>query len=226
MRAAVLLVALFIGERYGRWVVFSSCRWAAWWGAALLYSAGTFSQILVGRIVLQVFVGWHDWLIPMYMAEMVPAPVRGSTIASYMGASYFGSLSASLISYGCSRLFEDSRQYRIPFGLMFLFPGVSILLCWFMPESPRWLVRKNRMEDAIKALRRLNGSREDYSPEEEAALLKDSIESDVKTKGSWLDLFRGTNRVIIPFLAGRSLQFLFPPPLLFFLFSVVLSLGC
>ncbi|KAH8883790.1 general substrate transporter [Thozetella sp. PMI_491] len=194
VRAVLLFVALFLGERFGRWIVFFAMQIGCLVGAALLFSAKTFTQVLIGRITIQVFVGWHDWLIPMYMAELVPAPVRGVAISSYVAANYMGSFSASAVSYGCSRAFNDSRQYRIPFGLMFLFPAVSILLAWFMPESPRWLVRKGRLEDAVKALRKLNGSRVGYSPEEEASLLQQSVEADDKTQGRWSDLRRGTNK--------------------------------
>ncbi len=194
-RAVFMIVALFIGERYGRWPVFIIMQVGSMVGVAVMLVARNFLTLLVGKIILTSFAGWHDWLIPMYLAEIVPGPVRGTVIASYMGFNYFGSFCAALTSYACTRVYQDSRQYHIPIILMFVAPVICLSFSWIMPESPRWLVRMGRMDQATRALRRLNGSKPDYSPEEEARLLKESIDNDEKTQGKWKDVFKGTNRV-------------------------------
>ncbi len=194
-RAAMLFVALFLGERYGRWVVFVVMQVGSIVGVTVLFTAHSFVAIVAGRIVLTSVSGWHDWLIPMYLAEIVPGPVRGSVIAFYMVFNYCGSLTAAISTFFCSHAFHDARQYRIPFGLMWFAPVLCLALCWVLPESPRWLVRKGRHEEAVRTLHRLNGSKNGYSAEEEANLLRASIEEDSGTQGQWKDLFRGTNRV-------------------------------
>ncbi|OAA65191.1 General substrate transporter [Niveomyces insectorum RCEF 264] len=193
-RAAMILVALFIGERYGRWTLFVVMQLGSLAGATVLYTSRTFVQIVVGRVLLTSFSGWHDWLIPMYLAEIVPGPVRGTVIAFYMIFSYLGSFLASVATFLCSHHFPDARQYRVPFSLMWVAPAICLLFCWVLPESPRWLVRKGRDDKAVRALFRLNGSKNGYSPDEEARLLRQSIEEDSVTQGSWKDLFRGTNK--------------------------------
>ena len=197
-RAVFILAALFIGERYGRWVVFVLMQLGSATGVVIMFTATTFHQVLAGRMVLSAFSGWHDWLIPMYMAEIVPSPVRGAVIASYMGFNYFGSFFASVSAFASTHAFSDARQYHVPMGLMFIAPGICLAFCWALPESPRWLVRKGKMDKAIRALYRLNGSKAGYSPEEEARLLKESVDADTKTEGKWKDVFKGTNKVCFP----------------------------
>ncbi len=194
-RAVFMIAALFVGERYGRWPVFVMMQVGSMAGTAIMLTARSFVAMVVGRIVLTIFAGWHDWLIPMYLAEIVPGPVRGIVIASYMGFNYFGSFIAALSSFLCNHAFQDARQYHIPISLMFVAPVVCLSLCWIMPESPRWLVRRGRMADAAHSLRRLNGSKADYDPEEEARLLKQSVDADEETKGRFTDILQGNNRV-------------------------------
>ncbi len=194
-KAVLVIVAMFIGERFGRWPVFLIMQCGSITGATVMYTSKTFTQIVVGRVILSGFSGWHDWLIPMYLAEIVPGPVRGSVIATYMASNYLGSFSAACTTFITSKTLVGSRQYKIPFALMLIPPLLCLCLSWFLPESPRWLVRNNKMEKAIKVLHRLNGSKPGYSPEEEATLLKDSIDADEKTKGRWRDLIQGTNLV-------------------------------
>ncbi|KAL1897625.1 hypothetical protein Sste5346_003931 [Sporothrix stenoceras] len=208
-RAAMLFVALLIAECWGRWVVFVVMQLGSLLGATILFTAHSFVQFVCGRVVLTMFSGWHDWLIPMYLAEIVPGPVRGSVIAFYMIFNYSGSVAAALATFFCSKIYDDPRQYRIPMGLMWITPALCLCFCWVLPESPRWLVRKGRMDEAIRALRRLNGTKNGYSPEEEAKLLLESIEEDEATKGEWRDLFRGTNtrRTLIVFMAIFLISF-------------------
>ncbi|CAK7224707.1 hypothetical protein SBRCBS47491_005641 [Sporothrix bragantina] len=208
-RAMMLFVALTIAERWGRWIVFVIMQLGTLVGVTLLFTAHSFVQIVCGRVVLTMFSGWHDWLVPMYLAEIVPGPVRGSVIAFYMIFSYSGSVVAAISTFFCSKVYDDSRQYRIPFGLMFIMPVLCLAACWILPESPRWLVRKGRHDEAVKSLYRLNGTHNGYSPEEEAKLLRVSIDEDEVTKGAWLDMFRGTNmrRTVVVFMCTFLIQF-------------------
>lgn len=208
-RAGMLFVALLIAERWGRWVVFVVMQFGSLVGATILFTSHSFVQVVCGRVVLTMFSGWHDWLIPMYLAEIVPGPVRGSVIAFYMIFNYSGSVSAAIATFFCSKIYDDARQYRIPFGLMWITPVLCLSMCWVLPESPRWLVRKGRMDEAVRALRRLNGTKNGYSPEEEARLLLESIEEDEATKGDWKDMFRGTNtrRTLVVFMSIFLISF-------------------
>lgn len=67
------------------------------------------------------------------------------------------------INYGISKQITDptnSAQWRVPFALQML-PGAMLLLVFFQNESPRWLVEKNRIAEARRALSRVRALAED-----------------------------------------------------------------
>ena len=72
--------------------------------------------------------------------------------------------------------------------------AVIILFTFFIPSSPRWLLSKDREEDAIVALRRLRSKSdvEDGNCEAEIHAIREALQEHVH-KAPWLDLVRGTN---------------------------------
>lgn len=87
--------------------------------------------------------------------------------------------------------------YRIPFGLQWIFPLPLIVLIWFAPESPWWLVRKGQLQDAEKSIRRLR-SKATYAasgPEDTIALIQhtNAIEDETKSGTSYWSCFKGVN---------------------------------
>jgi SP family general alpha glucoside:H+ symporter-like MFS transporter len=88
--------------------------------------------------------------------------------------------------------------YRIPFALQWVLPIPLAIGIYLAPESPWWLIRKGRVEDASKMLRRLRSK--DASEEEIAEEIADTVsmmvytvkvENEMKTSSSYLDLFKG-----------------------------------
>ena len=104
-----------------------------------------------------------------------------------------------LIAAGVLRGFaNDTTQwaYRIPFGIQWAWPIPLFAILWFAPESPWWLVRKGRKQEALVSIQRLSSTRSAASPESTLALIEhtNAIESeDVASQhsASYLDCFRG-----------------------------------
>lgn len=182
-----------VGERWGRKVVLVGMNLVCIVGCLVCITAKSYNQMLVGRMVVYIHVGVEAWLVPMYQAEIVPAAVRGMFVAFYAFDHIFAGLISSIITNFTSRI-QDDNCWLIPFGLMFVWPVLTLLLSFLVPESPRWLVRKGRYEDAVKSLRYINGAEDDYPAEEEAKFLLETVEQDT-VKGSWSDMLKGTNRV-------------------------------
>jgi SP family general alpha glucoside:H+ symporter-like MFS transporter len=90
---------------------------------------------------------------------------------------------------------SDQWAYRIPFGLQWVWPIPLIIGTYLAPESPWWLVRQGRIEDAKKAVRRLAGVNEKLSEDETVAMMvhTNELERELESGTSYLDCFKGAN---------------------------------
>jgi len=106
------------------------------------------------RIVGGVGVGLASIVSPMYIAEVAPSSIRGRLVTINQFAICAGLLAAVIVSYFLS--------FGAGWRWMFASEGVPILFFVFglmvIPESPRWLVKKNRNEEAYAVLNRINGA--------------------------------------------------------------------
>ncbi|KAA8643928.1 hypothetical protein EYZ11_006405 [Aspergillus tanneri] len=122
-------------------------------GSILICASQNIGMLIVGRIINGLAVGIESAQVPVYISELAPPSKRGRLVGVQQWAITWGILIMFYISYGCSFIGEqkasgyNTASWRIPWGLqmipaVFLF-GAMLLL----PESPRWLARKDRWED-------------------------------------------------------------------------------
>lgn len=94
--------------------------------------------------------------IPIYNAENVPASTRGGLVMSWQLWTAFGiflGFCANLAVYNTGRI-----AWRLQIGSAFIPAVPLVLLIFFCPESPRWLMKKGRYRDAFKSYLRLRNS--------------------------------------------------------------------
>ena len=188
-----LPIAAIIGNRYGRRIIYILMNVVCLVGAGVTYSAKTYGQILAGRCIINIYTGFEAWLVPLFLAELVNPKIRGAVTAAFLFVRITGTLITNCIGYKTATLTTD-KSWQTPVEVMFVIPALALLTCYWMPESPRWLLRTGQDEKAHKALSYLSEGRPEANVELELALLKESLEMEPE-KGSWADLFRGTNLV-------------------------------
>jgi SP family general alpha glucoside:H+ symporter-like MFS transporter len=122
--------------------------------------AQNIQTLLVADILMGIPWGVFQTLTPAYAVEVTPVALRGY-LATYVNANWgFG----QLISAGVLRALmrrNDEWAFRIPYALQWMWPVPLMIALWFAPESPWWLVRRGRHEDAKVALQRLSTNKTD-----------------------------------------------------------------
>ncbi|KAF2469409.1 general substrate transporter [Lindgomyces ingoldianus] len=115
------------------------------------------AQLYVGRVIGGFGVGLISAVVPTYVGENANKEIRGRCIGCMQLFNVTGICLSFFVNYGINLQITSlsSAKWRIPFALQML-PGVLLLAgIFFQNESPRWLVEKNRLRDAAKALARV-----------------------------------------------------------------------
>lgn len=184
----------YCAERLGRRFVVAFIITFYLVGFVVAYTARTFAQILLGRLFYTSAFALINSMLLMAMAEILPGAIRGNMIALNSILYQCGTIVSAGLSNMTSRLDDDrSWQYMLISGVPCA--GIAVLALCLVPESPRWLVRKGRKEDASKVLQYIYGSREDFDADKEVDLIQESLqESEKSSEGKWKDLLHETNR--------------------------------
>jgi sugar porter (SP) family MFS transporter len=131
--------------------------------AALAPNAGI---LIASRVVLGLAVGIATAMIPVYIAEIAPARTRGASASLFQLMITVGVLLASVVSLALSA--SGSWRWMFAIGV---FPALVMLAgAFLLPESPRWLIRRGREDEARRVLAR---SRDPESLDAEIAQIKD-----------------------------------------------------
>lgn len=113
---------------------------------------GHIGALYSGRLIAGLGVGAASMVTPLYISENAPRAIRGGLTGIYQLFIVFGIMLAFWINYGCLLHLTGDTTYLVPLVMQML-PALlllgSQLLC---NESPRWLARKDRWEDARRVL--------------------------------------------------------------------------
>lgn len=111
--------------------------------------------IIAGRLLIGFAIGMGSYTAPLYIAEIAPFELRGGLVTLNQLAITIGILCSYLINYAFT---NTEGSWRWMFGIGFV---PALLLCFgmfFLPESPRFLVKQKRNDQARKILRQLRGT--------------------------------------------------------------------
>lgn len=99
-------------------------------------------------------VGTTSVLVPLYQSEMAPKWIRGTLVCAYQLAITFGILLASIVNI-CTKSIDGPNAFRIPIGMQLVWAGVLLLGLSLLPETPRYLIKRNLHAEAASSLSRL-----------------------------------------------------------------------
>ncbi|WZH45788.1 general substrate transporter [Fusarium acuminatum] len=143
------LLSDWLGRRPGLMI----STWIFNFGVALHTAATDIPLFLAGRF----FAGFGVGLISatsMYHSETAPKWIRGAIVGSYQWAITIGLLLAAVVNNATSH-WDNSGSYRVPIALQLAWSLILFSGLLFLPETPRFLIKKNQTDKAAKALSRL-----------------------------------------------------------------------
>jgi sugar porter (SP) family MFS transporter len=148
-------------------------------GVLLAAFAPMYWTLLLARIVIGLAVGSASMTVPLYVGGGVPLRIRGALVSFNQLAITVGILVSYLVDYGLA----SSQNWRLMFGLAAI-PAIILFVGMLtQKESPHWLVRQGREDDARAVLRQL---RDEGDIDAEVAEVKEVAATEAK--GSAKDL--------------------------------------
>ncbi|KAK5074189.1 hypothetical protein LTR64_006666 [Lithohypha guttulata] len=160
-------------------------------------TSGNLAIIVIGRLVAGVGVGFESAIVILYMSEICPKKVRGALVAGYQFCITIGILLASCVVYATRNNNTDSG-YRIPIGIQFAWAIILAGGLFFLPDSPRYHVKRGNIEAARAALCRLRGqpAESEYVQAEVAEIIANEeyerqLIPSTSWFGGWANCFKG-----------------------------------
>jgi len=190
-------VSGWLGDKFGRKkIIIVSAFVFALGGLSTAFAPDPIS-LVVGRVFLGGAVGVAACIAPLYISEASPDKMRGSMVFLFQLAITIGILAANVVDL---TLVHVDQGWRWMLGLSV----VPAMILWLgmitMPESPRWLVSRNRIAEARTILAKLRGT---SSVEGELDKIKKSFDSQQHDKMNWTELF--APRLRMPLIIGLGL---------------------
>ena len=174
---------------------------------------GSFDGLVAYRIVGGIGIGIVSIVSPIYISEVSPARIRGTLVSLYQLAVTAGFLLAYLANWVIDTQGDlsvsgslwtniwNSEMWRGMLGSETLPALLFFIIIFFIPESPKWLIIKGKMETASKVLAKIYADQSDI--DNEIATTKESMS---ENKGSWSDLLKPG--ILLAVIAGSAIAIL------------------
>lgn len=150
------LCAPLLCDRFGRkkGIIYTCVIFSV--GIICQTAASHLALLMIGRFIAGFGVGLVSVMVPLYQSECVPGKRRGTIVSCYQLAITIGLLIGQIVTYSTSG--KTTRDaYRIPIALQFVWSGVLGIGMFFFPETPRYLIRAGKWDEAVRAKVRLSG---------------------------------------------------------------------
>src|SRR5699024_10568098 len=152
--------------------------------------------MVFSRILLGLAVGAASALVPAYMSEMAPAHLRGRL----SGINQTMIVSGMLLSYIVAFLLKDlpgTMAWRLMLSLAAVPAVILYIGVLRLPESPRFLIKNNKIDEARRVLGFIRDSKEKIETEIQQIKEASEMEKKVNQKSTWGTLLSGKYRYLV-----------------------------
>lgn len=167
-------------------------------GSILCGLAPNIYVLILSRILVGLAVGIVNFVVPLYLSEVSPKQLRGTLVSLYQWAITAGILFSYVINAAFAQAVYSWR-WMLFAGV---FPGLILLIgMMFLSDTPRWLVSKNRDDEAKKVFQKIEP---DIDVDEEIRQIKETLKPEKDTVDK---KFRFKKWMIMPFIVGVGIMF-------------------
>lgn len=178
---------------------------------------GSFDALVAYRIIGGVGIGIVSIVSPIYISEVAPAKIRGTLVSLYQLAVTVGFLLAYMANWMIDaninhtlagtdvtlwQKIMHTEVWRGMLGSETLPAVMFFFIIFFIPESPKWLIVKGKLDKAATVLSRIYANENEVK--EEIHVTQNSLKGD--TKGAWSDLLKPG--ILIAVIAGSAIAIL------------------
>ncbi len=185
-----------LADRYGRRNVLMF--------TAVLFTLSAITTALAPNIVVFLFarilgglgVGMAILVAPMYIAEIAPKKFRGRLVTFNQLNIVVGISIAYFSNYYFQQTIVDpDLKWRVMLGVEAIPAIIYLLLLFLVPRSPRWLMQKDKREEALRVLTKINGEENSRIIYKE---IDDSLNEEInKDKARWSDVFSRKMKTVL-----------------------------
>ncbi|CAH0043648.1 unnamed protein product [Clonostachys solani] len=158
------LACVWLTQRFGRkftFLMFTIVYIGGIFGQT--FSNGSMAVLYITRIIAGMGIGATTVLPAIYIAEIAPASIRGLCTLQYTCCQQLGVVFGFFFNYGVTKYHSGTNlQWQLPTALQVIPAVIWGVGCFFTPETPRFLLMKNKRSEALATLCKFRGLPEDH----------------------------------------------------------------
>lgn len=182
--------ASYMADKFGR-------KWCVGVGSLIVIIASVIQVAISNhwaffalRVMAGAGVGTAQTAAPLLATEIAHPRQRQVATALYNACWCVGSITSAAFTFATLSM-ASSWSWKIPCLLQAFYPAAQLVGLLIVPESPRWLVSKNRKNEALKILARFhaNGNEDDELVQSEFEKICNSINAETSEPQKWSSFF-------------------------------------